>query len=518
MPGITSNKYCELDPIPTELLKKCTEDLLPLITKIINLSLSLGDMPEELKEAIIKPLLKKIGLELIDKNYRPVSNLSFISKLIERAIAVQLIEHLKENNLYDEFQSAYRQFYSTETALLRARNDILMEMDKQKVVLLLLLDLSAAFDTIDHNILLNRLEKRCGVTGTALKWFASYLSKRKQFVRIGDHDSEKKELSYGVPQGSVLGPILFCIYMSPLGEMIEKEGMDRQEYADDAGLYTSFLPKNTESKEAMLIRVQKCLDIVRRFLRINKLKVNDDKTVLLLIGSAYWLSHVNFDAINVGNVEVKAVESTRNLGVIFDKEMNLEEHIKNVCKRGYLHIKNLFYLGRFLDKTHRNIAAHSFITSILDYCNSLLYGLPNEQIKKLQMLQNAAVRTVVKKRKYDHISKDRVELHWLPVEARIIFKIALITWKCMAFGEPKYLKDLLVQRKDKRAMYANTLDVPKSNKVTWGDRSFQKAAPMIWNSLPMKVREQNNIDSFKRELKTYLFSLYGTDTHLKYQH
>ena len=361
----TSNKYCELDPIPTELLKECTEELLPLITKIVNLSMSLGDMPEELKEAIIKPLLKKLGLELIDKNYRPVSNLSFISKLIERAVALQLIEHLKENDLYDEFQSAYRQFHSTETALLRARNDILMEMDEHKVVLLLLLDLSAAFDTIDHDILLNRLKKRCGITGTVLKWFSSYLTNRKQFVRIGESDSEKRELLYGVPQGSVLGPILFCIYMSPLGEMIEKEGMDRQEYADDAGLYTSFLPKNNESKQAMIIRVKKCLSIVRKFLHKNKLKVNDDKTVLMILGSAYWLSYVDFDTVNVGSAEVKTVDSTRNLGVIFDKEMNMEEHIKNICKRGYLHIKNLFYLSRFLDKTHRNIVAHALLHPLL---------------------------------------------------------------------------------------------------------------------------------------------------------
>ncbi len=515
----SSNKHCDLDPIPTTLLKECMNDLLPLISKIINLSLMLGDVPDELKEAMIRPLLKKLGLELIDKNYRPVSNLPFISKLIEQAVAIQWIEHLKLNKLYDDLQSAYRQLHSTETAFLRVKNDILMEMDKQKVVLLLLLDLSAAFDTIDHKILLHRLEKRCGISGTALNWFASYLSNRKQFVKVGDTESEKRDLTYGVPQGSVLGPILFCIYISPLGEIIEKEGMDRQEYADDTGLYTSFCPTMAESKQEMLRKVQNCLNAVRRFLLENKLKVNDDKTVLMLIGNNYWLDKLDFDSIYVGDTNVKAVDNTRNLGIIFDKEMNFEDHIKKTCQKGYCNIKNLFHLGKFLDQPYRNIVAHSFVTSILDYGNSLLHGLPYYTIlDRLQMLQNAAVRTVVKKRKYDRgISQDRVDLNWLPVEARAKFKLALITWKCLKYGEPVYLRNILKLNTNERQHYQNTLVVPKTKTVTWGDRSFRKAAPILWNSLPNKVRNQNTKESFKKALKTHLFKLYGTESHLVHQ-
>ncbi len=515
----SSNKHCDLDPIPTTLLKDCMTDLLPLISKIVNLSLILGEVPEELKEAMIRPLLKKLGLELINKNYRPVSNLPFISKLIEQAVALQLIEHLKINKLYDDLQSAYRQLHSTETALLRVKNDILMEMDKQKVVLLLLLDLSAAFDTIDHTILLNRLEKRCGISGTALKWFASYLSKRKQFVKVGDTESERRDLIFGVPQGSVLGPILFCIYISPLGEIIEKEGMERQEYADDTGLYTSFSPKQAQSKNEMLNKVQKCLSAVKRFLFENKLKVNDDKTVLMLLGNKYWLDQLDFESIYVGDTSIKAVDNTRNLGIIFDREMTFEDHIKKTCQKGYSNIKNLFYLGKFLDKPYRNIVAHSFITSILDYGNSLLYGLRYyTKLNRLQMLQNAAVRSVVKKRKFDRgISQDRADLNWLPVEARTKFKLALIIWKCLKYGEPVYLRNLLNLHTDGRHPYRNTLKVPKTNTVSWGDVSFEKAAPILWNSLPDKVRYQNTKESFKKALKTHLFSIYGTESHLVYQ-
>ena len=161
----------------------------------------------------MSPLIKKLTLDSeILKNYRPVSNLSFISKLIERIAAVQLIDHLKTNNLYEKYQSAYRALHSTETALLRVQNDLLQAVDNHGGAIHVLLDLSAAFDTIDHKKLLNILDTSFGIRGDALKWFESYLSDRQQTVQIGNEFSKSNTLNYGVPQGSVLGPILFTIY------------------------------------------------------------------------------------------------------------------------------------------------------------------------------------------------------------------------------------------------------------------------------------------------------------------
>ncbi len=259
-----------ISTIPTNLLKDCKEEALPAITKIINLSLQLGDMPLSERRAIIKPLLKKAGLDLEKSNYRPVSNLSFLSKLIERAVAKQLTKHLKDNKLLDNFQSAYREGHSTETALLRVQNDILMEVDKGNVVLLALLDLSAAFDTIDHGILLKRLSERCGIKGTALKWFKSYLTGRTQTVAIGKSNSEPKSLKYGVPQGSVLGPILFSIYNSPLGDIIRKHNVDYHFYADDTQLYLSFKPKGNDTQESARSKMMECAKEVKAYLTSKK--------------------------------------------------------------------------------------------------------------------------------------------------------------------------------------------------------------------------------------------------------
>ena len=169
-------KSCSLDPVPTKVVKECLDELVPLLTVIISQSLQSGVFPDVWKEALVTPTLKKCGSDLAFKNFRPISNLQFVSKLVERAAADQLQSHWIKNNLFPTLQSAYRPNHSTETALLKIKNDILMNMDKQHVTLLILQDLSAAFDTVDHQILLNRLRTEFGVSG--------YLSNRSQRVTV----------------------------------------------------------------------------------------------------------------------------------------------------------------------------------------------------------------------------------------------------------------------------------------------------------------------------------------------
>ena len=212
---------CILDPIPTKLLK----EILPLINSTllntINLSLSSGYVPRSFKIAVIKPLLKKPTLDPeVLANYRPISNLPFLSKILEKVIANQLCEFLQENNIYEDFQSGFRANHSTETALAKVTNDLLIASDQGFVSVLVLLDLSAAFNTIDHAILLQRLEQLISIKGTALNWFKSYFADRFQFVQINDESSVHTKVNHGVPQGSVLGPILFSLYMLPLGNII----------------------------------------------------------------------------------------------------------------------------------------------------------------------------------------------------------------------------------------------------------------------------------------------------------
>ena len=235
--------------------------LLTPITNIVNYSLQEGSFPLCFKTAHVTNLLKKAGLDRnILKNYRPVSNLSYISKLIEKAVARQINEHIVHEGISNENQSAYRVFHSTGTALLKLQNDIATSMDKGAAVGLVFLDLSAAFDTIDHSILFNCLEHWYGIDWVVLKWVQSYLKSRKQRIKIDGHLSDSFQLTYGVPQGSVLGPLLFTLYTTSLSSVIYKFHLTHHLYADDTQIYLELDSRNFDSS---ITELTNCLEMVQ---------------------------------------------------------------------------------------------------------------------------------------------------------------------------------------------------------------------------------------------------------------
>lgn len=249
------------------------------------MSLQNGLFADQWKCALVHPLLKKLGLELNFSNFRPVSNLQYISKLTEKAVFIQTHSQLVANNIYLELQSSYREQHSTETALLKVMNDVLLKMNSQHVTLLIVLDLSAAFDTVDHSILLDRLVHHVGVEGTVLDWFRSYLSGRSQRVAIEGSMSREFSLDCGVPQGSCLGPLLFVIYTSSLFKIIERHLPQVHCYADDTQLYLSFRPRDDDAQDAAHRAMEVCISDVRKWLIDGRLLLNDTKTEFLVIGT-----------------------------------------------------------------------------------------------------------------------------------------------------------------------------------------------------------------------------------------
>lgn len=502
----TKTTQCSLDPLPTKIVKECIDALLPVITKIVNLSLSQGIMPTQLKKALVIPLLKKINLIVeILKNFRPVSNLAYISKVIERIVAKRVISHMDINHLHEILQSSYKRFHSCETALIRVQNDILEAIDGKKCVLLVLLDLSAAFDTVDHRKLLELLAERIGLEGMALKWFVNYLSDRIQSVLIDGKESEPWKILFGVPQGSVLGPILFIIYTSPLGDILRRHGIMFHLYADDTQLYLSF--NINECKEAFE-KIELCISEIKTWMASNFLRLNDSKTEVLLIGSPHLLKKLPKSELHIGDDVITPSSNARNIGAMFDDTLSMNDHIAYMCKGAWHHLRQIGQIRNYLDSSAATTLMHSFVSSRLDNFNGLLFGVPKQHLGKLQRIQNAAARVVTRTKKGEHITPILRELHWLPVAKRVEYKILLLTYKALHGMAPSYIADLLTVSKKSRCVRSNSmlmLDIPRTKSVRYGDRAFSFSAPTLWNKLPHELKEASTTDSFKSQLKTLLF-------------
>ena len=416
---------------------------------------------------------------------------------------------MAENKLSEPMQSAFRAGCSTETALLKVQNDILKAMDENKVVILVLLDLSAAFDTVDHNILIQRLKERLGLDGTALDWLRSYLSDREQSVRTGPSTSSPVTIKYGVPQGSVLGPLLFSMYMLPLGEILRRHAPSYHLFADDDQLYIAAEPDRVKARVGEL---ESCIDEVRQWMRANFLQLNDDKTDVLLIGSPTTLARLPTMNVRVGDSCVPTKEIVKNLGVLMDKRLDLSSNITAVCRSCFYHLYNISKIRRFLSEEALKRVVHALVISRLDYCNSLFYGLPTKSIDRLQRVQNSAARLIKRVPRSQPITPTLMELHWLRVEKRITFKICTITYRCLneSSSIPDYLCDLLKRHCPQRSLRSSQKDLlvcPMSRCRTMGDRAFQCAAPKLWNGLPLHVKQSNSLKTFKKNLKTFLFKL-----------
>jgi len=268
-------------------------------------------------------------------NYRPISNLPFLSKILENVAASQLRSYLNANGLFEPFPSGFRSSHSTGTALLRVVNDILLSMDSGLINILILLDLSSAFDTVCHEILISRLSD-IGITGSALSWLISYISDRKYYITIQGYKSATAPVSQGVPQGSVLGPLLFIIYISPLGDIIRMHGLQFHCYADDIQIYLT----TSSDRPSLPDSLTACIRDIKHWMSLNYLKLNNNKTEILMIGSATSVKRMDL-SFEIDRVHVKPSSSVRNLGVVFDSSLSFASHISSVVKNSFFHLRNI---------------------------------------------------------------------------------------------------------------------------------------------------------------------------------
>ena len=293
-----------------------------------------------------------------------------------------------------------------------------------------------------------------------------------QTVHIKKSTSEPHELQYGVPQGSVLGPILFTIYTTPLGELIKRHGLTFHLYADDTQLYLTFKPSEPSSINNIISQLENCIEDIRAWMKLNLLKLNDDKTEMLVITSRPSTSQSLNISVKVGDQYINpSDEPPKNLGVIFDSTCSLKDHVANVCRSINFNLYSIGKIRKYLDRPTVEKLVNATITSRLDYCNSLMFGIPKDLMSQLQKRQNHAARVITQWRKYDHITPVLVDLHWLPVKQRIDFKILLLTYKALNGLAPAYIRELLtpyIHARTLRSMDNNLLEPPKHMEVSIG--------------------------------------------------
>ena len=288
------------------------------------------------------------------------------------------------NSVFEKFQSGFRTLHSTETTLLKVTNDLLMAADSGDSSVLFLLDLSSAFDTVDHPILIERLEHWVGISDVALAWLSSYLTGRSLAVVIGETSSSQAPLTCGVPQGSILGPLLFSIYMLPLGNIIRSFDINFHCYADDTQLYIPIKPGSGN-----LSRLLDCLAAINDWMTQNFLQLNQSKSEIILFGPPS--STISLHS-QLGPLSANVTPAARNLGVFFDSNLSFNKHVSTVVQSCYLQLRNIAKIKSFLSPPDLEIVIHALISSRLDYCNSLFYGLNKKVTSRLQLIQNSAAR------------------------------------------------------------------------------------------------------------------------------
>ena len=514
-----SNKFCELDSIPAWLLKECLPELTPVLLYIVNSSLDTGEFPTTLKHAIIRPVIKKNNVDPdILKNYRPISNLSFVSKLTEKVVLDQLNTYLEENALFSSVQSGYRPHHSCETLLIRMNEDIINTIDERKTIALLLLDLSAAFDTIDHNILIKRLQNHYGIKDIALNWFKSYLNKRTFSINVNDVSSSIGFLLFGVPQGSILGPVLFVLYTKDLQKIAEKHGLIIKLYADDSQLYVGFSILNPDEVNDVLKCIENCLMEIKQWMIKNFMMLNEQKTEFILLGTKNDLKKAGTMMLNVDGISINSIkccgDAGKSLGVMIDDTMSMRRQISDVQKKCAWKLHSLYQIRRYLTTDIKIMLVKTLILSKLDYCNALYAGLPKTLIKKLQGILRNCIRFIynLDLKRGEDLDAYFLQAHILPVDKRIEFKVCLFVHKSIHSKVPGYIESIikvyqpavssLRTAKDKYMLAYPAL--PKSKRKLC-ERQFSYHAPTMWNALPYHIRSCSSTTEFKTKLKTYFF-------------
>jgi hypothetical protein len=502
-------KTCILDPIDTKFIKNnsISKIVAPYLSVVINKSLQEGIFPENEKIGIITPILKPNKDPNIISSYRPVTSLSFVSKLLENIVHEQLTNYLNINKLIPKFQSAYRYKHSTTTALLKIQTDIINILAKGESVIYLSLDITAAFDTIIHLLLLKCL-KNIGISGTPLKWFRSYLKNRKIKVKAKKIFSKLFDLIIGIPQGGVLSPTLYSIYISDICQLLKKYNIQFHLYADDIIIYFT-------SKNLTIDQIQEKVNIfmtaIQNYMLDKHLKLNPNKTEIMHISHKAKLN-LKFDSLSINNIRVTLKSAIKSIGYTIDNKFTFKHQISQTIKKCNYALHSISKIRQFLDHNATKILINALVISKLEYNLELLFNINQKDINKLDKILKKSTRIIFKLKKRDNVREYMKKLKWLPIIERIKLKNIKIIHNGIRYKSPEYIYNLFEINEPQNNIQTRqnngcNLKIPKPVSE-FHRKALSIYGPSLYNNIPLNIRNSNN---FNKKIHKYVQDKYFND-------
>jgi retron-type reverse transcriptase len=494
------------DDMNLSFIKLILEFSLHSITHIINFSLTSSTFPSIWKKAYVIPLPKKPA-PASESDYRPISILPVLSKIIEKVVHRQLSDFLDSNAVLSPLQSGFRSGHSTTTALVRVTDDIRYAMDNRKITLLVLLDFSSAFNTVDFDILIARL-KQYNLSNAAISWFESYLRDREQCVRVKSTFSDWLPLVAGVPQGGILSPLLFSIFINTVVQCLD---FSHHLYADDLQIYSHFENEQTDSAIAQM---NSELSRIALWAKQCGLLLNPSKSQAILIGSSRLLSKIDISslpALRLNGSEITISSQVKNLGIILDKHLSWQPQLNEVSRRLFFRFFSLRKYQNLLPISTKILLCQSLLLPIFDYADVAFLDITQEQLLRLERLQNVCIRFIFGLRKYDRVTQFRNELRWLTMAQRRDLHILSLLYSVLFNpSAPYYLRSSFTSLASHglplRSGARGILQIP-THRSNFFSSSFTARAARLWNEQPVDIRLSPSILCFKRSLKRRFLQL-----------